>query len=107
MDNDQIIDFDKRSFLKMLWHSIYINHEITYSFFYTGIFEPFHFRICFFFMTIYINFCFNAIFFSDELIESRNIESNKVLIAVSLKIINYKLIKKLECILICYGKTNY
>lgn len=85
MKNEQIINLDKRSAWKIFKDTIFIHHDITYSFFYSGIFEPFHIRINFFFMVIYINFCLNAIFFSDELIESRNIESNKVLIAVSLK----------------------
>ena len=85
MNNDQIILHDKRGPLKIFIDLLYLRHEISSSFIYPNIFEPFHIRISYLFLTIFINFCINAITFSDELIENRNLETSKVLITVCFK----------------------
>lgn len=82
MSNDQIIEQDNRSPWRIYKDIFYIRHDLSYSFVYPNIFDPFHIRISYLFLTISITFCINAILFSDEQIENRNLESNKVLITV-------------------------
>jgi hypothetical protein len=86
MNNDQIIKFDKRGFLKIYLSMLFIRHDLSYSFAYPTISVPFHLRISYLFLSISINFCINAILFSDTLIENRNLESNKVLATVNTKL---------------------
>jgi len=82
MNNDQIIQYDKRHPMRIYKDLLFIRHDLSYSFAYPSIFTPFHVRISYLCLNISLTFFINAILFSDELIENRNLESNKVLITV-------------------------
>lgn len=86
MTSEYVIKYDKRGYLKIIWHYLLIRHDLISTFVYSSIFVPFHFRISKFFLFINLNWCVNAIFFSDDLIQQRNMETNKVLIAVKSQI---------------------
>jgi len=88
MNSEQVIKYDKRSYCKIVWQYIYVRHDIIATFIYSSIFIPFHIRISKFFLLINLNWCINAILFSDDLIEKRNFEENKLLITVNFFLFN-------------------
>jgi len=84
MESEHVIKFDKRPLLKILYHYILLRHTFVLTFLFSSIFIPFHVRISKFFLLLNLNWCINAILYTDDLIEQRNIESNKIFINVKL-----------------------
>ena len=83
MKFDEIVKFDKRHFLKILWHYVFVRFSPISSFFYPSISNPIHLRISQFFLLMSLNWFINAVLFSDELIRQRNLETNKLMISVN------------------------
>jgi len=82
MTSDQVIKYEKRGFLKILWHYIYLKHELVSTFIFPSILIPFHIRITSFFLIINLKWCLNAMLFTDDLIQLRNLEKDILLIRV-------------------------
>ena len=82
MDGDQVLEMDKRGYFRIFYDYLLLKHIWFYTFIYTSISHPFYIRISLFFFGLSNSFCLNAILFSDDLINSRNVENDKVLINV-------------------------
>ena len=79
---DQIVQYDKRKFIQIFWHFFLLRHSFVNAFIYCSILDPFHIRISKFFMNINLNFILNALLYSDNMIESRNLQSDTIYINV-------------------------
>lgn len=72
MDVNDLLLFDKRSFLKFYWDSILTRHDFLRAFIYKTALKPFYIRIILFFLQISVAFALNAIFYSDSYISEKN-----------------------------------
>jgi hypothetical protein len=82
MNSEQVISSDKRTSCKMFCDYLFIRHELPFVFAYPNILTPFHLRISFIFFSFYIDFCINAMTFTDIYIQDRNMETVAYLIDV-------------------------
>ena len=86
MNANQVLELDKRSFFKIYYHYLLCRHFFFQTFINSNLSNPFYIRISLFFMSLCINFCINAILFSDDLIDKRNLEEDQLLINVKTNI---------------------
>lgn len=70
----EILIYDHRTFLRYAWDLILNKHIIFYTFFLNSIIKPRSIRIVLFFLTLSLLFAMNAIFYTDQYIEQRNID---------------------------------
>jgi hypothetical protein len=89
MDADKVIELDKRSIFRIFYNYLLLKYIWFYTFIYGSISHPFYLRISLFFFFISNTFCINAILFTDDIIDIRNVEKNKILVNVTLYFKSY------------------
>jgi hypothetical protein len=70
LKKEDLYIYDKRTFSEYLLDLIKTGHSVVSLFCFKSLMEPLSIRISFFFFSLSLNFVFNALFYSDEYIQS-------------------------------------
>jgi hypothetical protein len=73
-----VIEYDKRKFTKYLADELVMNHSIISLFFKKSLFDPFYIRLMKLIFQISLQFCTNALLFTDDYIDARALNTQKV-----------------------------
>jgi hypothetical protein len=73
-----IIEYDKRKFTKFLADELVMNHSIISLFFKKSLFDPVYIRIMKLIFQVSLQFCTNALLFTDDYIDARALNTQKV-----------------------------
>jgi hypothetical protein len=79
-----VIEYDKRKFTKYLEDELVMNHRIISLFFKKSLFDPFYIRLIKLIFQVSLQFCTNALLFTDDYIDARAINTQKVYLAYNL-----------------------
>jgi len=72
MEIEEMLLYDRRGTLRFFWDLISQKHDLVQTFYVISVLEPRFMKIILFYLQISLQFMFNAIFYSDDLIEARN-----------------------------------
>jgi hypothetical protein len=73
-----IIQYDKRPFCKYLADKLIMDHTIVSLIFKKSLFDPFYLRLLKLIFQISLQFCANALVFTDDFIDARALDKQKV-----------------------------
>lgn len=71
MNPYEAMEYDKRTFLQLLFDMLRQEHIIFNMFFYKSIIDPLWVRLISFYFELSLMFALNALFFSDDYIDAR------------------------------------